>query len=111
MSNMATEEVESRGMESKIIKLMEQCTKYTVTYKQCDTKVEIMSVCPVEGDDAIFQNPEEASEFTGQNLCSVWFPGSDPGFSFSNRSSIFEILPLIVNWYKFVILNVRLFLV
>ena len=56
-----------------------------------------MSVCPVEEDDAIFQNPEEVSKFTGQNVCSVWFPCSNPGFSFSNRSSIFEILPVIVN--------------
>ena len=103
MSNMAIEEVESRGMKSKIIKLMEQCTKYTITYKQYDTEVEIMSVCPVEGDDAILQNPEDVSEFTGQNLCSVWFPGLTPGFSFSNRSSFFEILPVIVNLYNFVI--------
>ena len=83
---MAIEEVESRGMESKIIKLMEQCTKYTITYKQYDTEVEIMSACSVEGDDAILHNLGEVSEFTGQNLCSVWFPGSNPGFSFSNRS-------------------------
>ena len=59
MSKMTIEEVKSKGMESKIIKLMEQCTKYTITYKQYDTEVEIMSVCPIEGDDAILHNPEE----------------------------------------------------
>ena len=70
MSNMAIEEVESRSMELKIIKLMEQCTKYTITKKKYDTKVEIMSVCPIKEDNEILQNPEEVSEFTGQNLCS-----------------------------------------
>ena len=94
---MATKEVKSRGMESKIIELMEQCTKYTITYKQYDTEVEIMSVCPIERDDAILHNPEEVSEFTGQNLFSVWFPSSNPAFSFSNRSSIFEIFAVVVN--------------
>ena len=58
---MAIEEVKSKGMESKIIKLMEQYTKYTIMYKQYDIEVEMMSVCPVEGDDAILHNQEEVS--------------------------------------------------
>ena len=50
MSNMAIEEVKSRGLESKIIKLMEKCTKYTITYKWYDSDVEIMSVSPANDD-------------------------------------------------------------
>ena len=56
MSNMAIEEVETRGLESKIIKLMEKCTKYTITYKQYDTEVEIMSVSPADDDAGIIHH-------------------------------------------------------
>ena len=71
MSNMAIKEVKSRGLESEIIKLMEKCTKYTITYKQYDTDVEIISVSPAANDDGIIHNTEEVSLLTGQNLCSV----------------------------------------
>ena len=64
MSNMAIEEVESRGLESQITKLMEKCTKYTITYKQYDTEVEIMSVSPAD-DDGIIHHTEEVSLLTG----------------------------------------------
>ena len=66
MSNMAIGEVESRGLESKIIKLMEKCTKYTNTYKWYDTEIEIMSVSPADDDDdddddGIIHHTEEVS--------------------------------------------------
>ena len=111
MSNMAIEEVESRGLESKIIKLMEKCTKYTITYKQYDTEVEIMSVSPADNDDGIIHHIEEVSLLTWQNLCSVWFPGSIPGFSLANRSSFVENYAVIVNLFSFMITNVEFCLV
>ena len=112
MSNMAIEEVKRRGLESKIIKLMEKCTKYTITYKWYDTEVEIMSVSPADDDDdGIIHHTEEVSLLNGQNLCLVWFPGSIPGFSLANRSSFVENYAVIVNLFSFTITNVKFCLV